>query len=59
VFPEELPSMPPDRDVEFIIDLLPGIAPISKRPYRSSSDQLQVIKAQIKELMGKGFIHAS
>jgi hypothetical protein len=34
VFPEELPGMPPDRDVEFLIDLLPGTAPISKRTYR-------------------------
>ena len=34
VFPEELPEMPPDREVEFVIDLLPGTAPISKRPYR-------------------------
>jgi hypothetical protein len=59
VFPEELPGMPPDRDVEFVIDLLPGTAPISKRPYRMSSDQLQELKAQIKELMGKGFIRAS
>jgi hypothetical protein len=59
VFPEELPGMPPDRDVEFVIDLLPGIAPISKRPYRMPSDQLQELKAQIKELMGKGFIRAS
>jgi hypothetical protein len=33
VFPEELPGMPPDREVEFVIDLLPGTAPISKRPY--------------------------
>jgi hypothetical protein len=40
VFPEELPGMPPDRDVEFVIDLLPGTAPISKRPYRMSSTQL-------------------
>jgi hypothetical protein len=51
--------MPPDRDVEFVIDLLPGTAPISKRPYRMSSDQLKELKAQIKELMGKGFIRAS
>jgi hypothetical protein len=41
VFPEELPGMPPDRDVEFIIDLLPGTAPISKHPYIMFSDQLQ------------------
>jgi hypothetical protein len=59
VFPEELPGTPPDRDVEFVIDLLPGTAAISKRPYRLSSDQLQELKAQIKELMGKGFICAS
>jgi hypothetical protein len=59
VFPEELLGMPPDRDVEFIIDLLPSTAPISKRPYRMSSDQLQKLKAQIKDLMGKGFIRAS
>jgi hypothetical protein len=58
VFPEEFPGMPPDRDVEFVIDLLRGTAPISKRPYRMSSDQLQELKAQIKELMGKGFIRA-
>jgi hypothetical protein len=36
VFPEELPGMPPDRDIEFVIDLLPGTAPISKRPYMMS-----------------------
>jgi hypothetical protein len=59
VFPEELPGMPPDRYVEFVIDLLPGTAPISKRPYRMSSDQLRELKAQIKELMDKGFIRAS
>jgi hypothetical protein len=58
-FPKELPGMPPDRGVEFVIDLLPGTAPISKRPYRMSSDQLQEFKAQIKELIGKGFIRAS
>jgi hypothetical protein len=34
VFPEELPGMPPEREVEFYIDLIPGIAPIAKRPYR-------------------------
>jgi hypothetical protein len=59
VFLEELLGMPPDRDVEFVIDLLPSTDPISKRPYRMSSDQLQKLKAQIKELMGKGFIRGS
>jgi hypothetical protein len=40
VFLEELPGMPLDRDGKFLIDLLPGTAPISKRPYRMSSTQL-------------------
>jgi hypothetical protein len=35
VFPEELPGMPPEREVEFYIDLLPGTAPIAKRPYQA------------------------
>jgi hypothetical protein len=59
VFPEELPGMPPDHDVEFVIDLLPGTAPISKRPYRMSSTQLIELKKQIKELLEKGFIRPS
>ena len=44
VFPDELPGMPPDRDVEFIIDLLPGTAPIAKRPYRMPTDELVELK---------------
>jgi hypothetical protein len=59
VFPDELPGMPPDREIEFVIDLLPGTAPISKRPYRMSSDQLLELKKQIKELLEKGFIRPS
>jgi hypothetical protein len=59
VFPEELPGMPPDRDVEFVIDLLSGTDPIFKRPYRMSSTQLLELKKQIKELLEKGFIHPS
>jgi hypothetical protein len=56
VFPEELPGMPPDRDVEFVIDLLPDTAPISKCPYRMSSTQLLELEKWIKELLEKGFI---
>jgi hypothetical protein len=41
VFPEELPRMPPDREVEFVIDLLPGTAPISKRPYKTFVEELK------------------
>jgi hypothetical protein len=44
VFPKELLGMPPDREVEFVIDLLPGTAPISKRPYRMSVEELKELK---------------
>jgi hypothetical protein len=44
VFPEELPGMPPNRDVEFVIDLLPSTRPIAKRPYRMSVDELEELK---------------
>jgi hypothetical protein len=50
VFLEELPGMPPEREVEFVIDLLPGTAPISKRPYRMSVEELQELKKQLTEL---------
>ena len=59
VFPEELPGMPPDRDISFLIDLVPGTAPISKRPYRMPVNELVELKKQIKELKGKGFIRPS
>jgi hypothetical protein len=59
VFPEELPGMPPDRDIEFVIDLKPGIAPIYKSPYRMATPQLSEFKEHINELLEKGFIHPS
>ena len=59
VFPEELPGMPLDRDIEFLIELLPGTGPISKRPYRMPANDLEEIKKQIKELLKKGFIRRS
>ena len=59
VFLEELPGMPPDRDIEFLIELLPGTAPISKRPYRMPPNDLEEIKKQIKELLEKGYIRPS
>ena len=55
VFPEELPGMPPDRDIEFLIELLPGTGPISKRPYRMPANDPEEIKKQIKELLEKGY----
>ena len=59
VFPEELPGMPPDRDIEFLIELSPGTGPISKRPYRMVTNDLEEIKKQIKELLEKGYIRPS
>jgi hypothetical protein len=59
VFPEELPGMPPDREVEFVIDLLPGTAPISKRPYRMAVEELKELKKQLTELQEAGFIRPS
>jgi hypothetical protein len=56
VFPEELPGMPPEREVEFYIDLIPGTAPIAKRPYRMTPTELAELKLQITELQQKGYI---
>jgi hypothetical protein len=50
VFPEELPGMPTDRDIEFLIELLPGTPPISKRPYRMHVNELVELEKQIVEL---------
>jgi hypothetical protein len=59
VFPEELPGMPPDREVEFVIDLLPETTPISKRPYRMSVEELKELKKQLTELQEAGYIRPS
>ncbi|WVZ76959.1 hypothetical protein U9M48_024867 [Paspalum notatum var. saurae] len=59
VFPEELPGLPPDRDVEFRIDLISGTAPVSKRPYRMAPDELKELKIQLQEQLDKGFIRPS
>jgi hypothetical protein len=59
VFLNELPGMPPDRDVEFVIKLQLGTAPISKRPYRMPTKELAKLKNQLQELLDKGYIHPS
>jgi hypothetical protein len=56
VIPAELPGMPPDCDIEFLIELLPGTPPIAKRPYRMPINELVELKKQIAELQAKGFI---
>jgi hypothetical protein len=52
-------EMPPDRDIEFAIELHPGMTPISKRPYRMPPAELAKLKKQLQELLDKGFIHPS
>ena len=59
IFLDELPGLPPDWDVEFKIELVPGIAPISRRPYRMPPNQLAELKIQLQELLDKGLIQPS
>jgi hypothetical protein len=59
VFSEEFPGMPPDRDIEFVIELKPGTVPIYKTPFRMTTPELAELKKHIKELLEKGFIHPS
>ncbi|XP_074346453.1 uncharacterized protein LOC141685240 [Apium graveolens] len=56
VFPDELPGLPPHREVEFTIELVPGVEPISKAPYRMAPFELQELKEQLQELLDRGFI---
>jgi hypothetical protein len=56
VFLEDLPGMPPDNDIEFLIELLPGTPPISMWPYRMPVNELVELKKQITELHAKGFM---
>jgi hypothetical protein len=56
IFPEELSGMPPDHDIEFLMELLPGTPPISKRSYRMPVNELVELKKQIAKLQAKGFI---
>ena len=59
VFPKDLLGLPPDREVEFSIELEPSTAPISRRPYCMAPKELAEMKKQLKELLEKGFIHPS
>ena len=59
VFPEELPDMPLDRDIEFVIELKPGIAPIYKTQFRMTTLELAESKEHIKEFLEKGVIYPS
>ena len=59
LFPEELPGMPPEREVQFTIDLLPGTGPIAKAPYRMAPAEMAELKEQLRDLLDKGFIRPS
>ena len=59
VFPEDLPGLPPDRAVEFSIELIPGTAPVFRRPYKMPPNDLAEMKVQLQELLDKGFIRPS
>ncbi|KAL0292521.1 UNVERIFIED_CONTAM: hypothetical protein Sradi_6985700 [Sesamum radiatum] len=59
VFPNDLPGLPPHREVDFTIETFPGVAPISIAPYRMAPVELQELKKQIEELLEKGFIRPS
>ncbi|VVA41124.1 PREDICTED: retrotransposon, partial [Prunus dulcis] len=59
VFPDDLPGLPPHREIEFTIELMPGISPVSQAPYRMAPAELKELKVQLQELVDKGFIRPS
>ena len=58
-FPDDIAGFPPEREVEFTIDLIPGTEPISIPPYRMAPAELRELKAQLEEFLSKGFIRPS
>ncbi|GKE16685.1 putative reverse transcriptase domain-containing protein, partial [Tanacetum coccineum] len=59
VFPKDLSSLPPTRQVEFQIDLMPGAAPVARAPYRLAPSEMKELSGQLQELSDKGFIRPS
>lgn len=59
VFPEDIPGLPPDREIEFAIELAPGTAPVSKAPYRLAPVEMKELASQLQELLEKGMIRPS
>ena len=59
VFPKELIGLPPDRELEFTIDLIPSSAPVSQAPYRMAPSELKELKVQLQDLVDIGFIRPS
>ncbi|GKF92240.1 putative reverse transcriptase domain-containing protein [Tanacetum coccineum] len=58
-FPEELPGLPPTRQVEFQIDLMPSVAPVARAPYQLAPSEMKSLSEQLQELSNKGFIRPS
>jgi len=59
VFPDEIPGLPPVREIDFTIELAPGTAPLSRAPYRMAPAELRELKTQLEELLDRGFIRPS
>ena len=59
VFPDEILGMPPEREIDFAIDLVPGTRPISKAPYRMAPKEMEELKSQLDGLLDKGYIRPS
>ncbi|GKD59332.1 putative reverse transcriptase domain-containing protein [Tanacetum coccineum] len=59
VFPDDLPGLPPPRQVKFQIDLIPGAAPVARAPYRLAQSEMRELLVKLQELLEKGFIHSS
>ena len=59
VFPYEVIGLSPKRDIEFTIELVPGVAPFSKTPYRMSTPKMLELKMQLQELLEKKYIWSS
>ena len=58
-FPNEIPGLPPKQDLDFIIDIIPGSAPVSQAPYRMTTPELTKLRMKIHELLDKGYIWPS
>ena len=59
MFPEELPGIPFEREVDLSTELVPGTAPLSRAPYRMAPAELKELKVQLQELLDKGFVRPS
>ena len=59
MFPDAIPGLPPKRDIDFTIELVPGVAPVSKTPYKMSTPEMLELKIQLQELLEKKYIQPS